>query len=502
MVVADFLFTRGNAEAKIQAMKSLLATFLIFLAGAIGIFAQAPSQNSADAGGGKKVFVVPVQGEINSANLYIVRRGVKEALAAGADALVIDVNTPGGDLETTFTIIEMLQKFPGATAAFVNPDAISAGAYISGATQKIYFAPNGKIGAAAVVNSTGADVDKTMKQKIDSYLIALTKTFSKEDPLRANIIRAMMDSEYVLKINGEILTDENGDPVKAAGSLLTLTADEAMREIGSGDSARPLLGAGKFGDIDEMLAAAFPGFVVEKIEPNGYERIGQFAAPIVPVLLGLGVLLLFFELKSPGFGAPGIIGIALIAAYFIFQHIAGLAGCEGLLISLLGAGLIAVEIFLMPGFFVFAIAGVLLLLVGLFWGSVDVWQMPDGSLDITWSSFLMPLENLFIAIATIVVAGILAYKFLPAKWVRDRIILGSKIGVIESEKFRGARSRSDSLPPVGTEGTALTEFRPMGIVEINGAQYEASAESGSIEKGEKIVVAGMRDFELIVKKLS
>ncbi len=482
-------------------MKSLLASFLIFVAGVIATIAQNAPENDAPQTppNGKKVFVVPVHGEINTANFYIFRRGVKEALATGADAIVLDVNTPGGELSTTFEIIDALQKFPGETAAFVDPDAISAGAYISGATQKIYFSPNGKIGAAAVVSSNGTDVDKTMKQKIDSYMIALTKTFAKDDPFRADVLRAMMDSEYVLKIDGEVLTDKNGDPVKAVGTLLTLTADEAMRPVGA--EARPLLGAGKFENLDEMLATEFPGYAVEKLEPNGYEHIGQLAAPFAPALLGIGILLLFFEIKSPGFGVPGFIGIALVAAYFIFQNIAGLSGYEGFVIFLLGAVLLIVEIFFLPGVFVFAFAGIALMLAGLLWGSADIWPLPDGSFDISWRAFVAPLENLAVAAITIVVVGVLAYKLLPAKWVKNKIVLGSKIGVIESDSVRGARSRNGSLPAVGATGIALTEFRPMGIAEIGDSQYEASAESGSIEKGEKIIVVGTRDFEILVKKL-
>ena len=203
-------------------MKKAIFCLVSLFLGLFAALAEAPESTErvpeAPRQTAKKIVVVPVLGEINNANWYIFRRGVKKALADNADILILDINTPGGELSLTLDYIDALQKFPGETLAFVNPDAISAGAYISGATQKIFFSPNGKIGATAVVTGDGTDVDKTMKMKIDSYLAALTKTFSKENPYRADVLRAMFDADYVLKINGEILKDRNGDPVNPAGA--------------------------------------------------------------------------------------------------------------------------------------------------------------------------------------------------------------------------------------------------------------------------------------------
>lgn len=475
--------------------------FCIFLLCQFG-FASADSAvpSSPKDVSARKVFVVPVHGEINKANWYIFRRGLKKAMEENADWLVLDVNTPGGDLAVTLDYIEALQKFPGKTAAFVNPDAISAGAYISGATQKIFFSPNGKIGAAAVVSGDGADVDKTMKMKIDSYLSALTKTFSKENPRRADVLRAMFDADYVLKIDGEILKDRNGDPVKPAGTLLTLTAEEAMRPVGK--PAMPLFGAGIFENTEALLAAEFAGapLSVEKIEPFGLEVLAQYAAPILPILLGLGILLIFFEIKTPGFGVPGIAGIGLVALYFLLQHAAGLAGYEGVLLFLGGIILLLVEIFLLPGFFVFAIAGIACVIAAVFWSGIDFWYLPDGSIDFRWEMLSTPIEHLGIAIITIFVAVVLAWKLLPAKWFRNKIVLQSKIGEIDDDRLRGARSRGENFPEIGAAGTALTDFRPLGLVEIGGRQFEASAESGAIQSGDSVVVVSFRDFEIVVRK--
>ena len=339
-----------------------------------------------------------------------------------------------------------------------------------------------------------------MKMKIDSYLAALTKTFSKENPYRADVLRAMFDADYVLKINGEILKDRNGDPVKPAGALLTLTAEEAMRPVGV--PATPLFGAGIYNDLDTLIAEQFSGtpVSVEKIEPLGLERFAQLASPFLPILLGLGMLLIFIEIKSPGFGVPGISGIVLIGLYFAVQHAAGLAGYEGVLLFLAGIALILAEVFLMPGVFIFAIAGLACIIGSIFWSGIDFWKLPDGSYEFDWEMLSSPLEHLGLTVVTIFVATLLAWKLLPAKWFRDKIVLQNKVGEIEDSRVQGARSRNENLPATGAAGTALTDFRPLGIVEIDNRQFEASAESGAIQRGDAIVVVGFRDFELIVRK--
>lgn len=460
-----------------------------------------PEMPSAPAVPAKKAVVIPVHGEINSANCYIFRRGIKKALEENADVVVLDVDTPGGELATTFEIIDILQKFPNETLSFVNPDAISAGAYISAAAHRIYFAPAGKIGAAAVVSGSGEDVDKTMKMKIDSYLTALTKTFAKDDPRRGDVLRAMFDADYVLKIDGEILTDRNGDPVKPAGTLLTLTADEAMRPVGV--PATPLLGAGIYPDVSALLDAHFAGapYTVEIIEPLGLERFAQLAAPFLPILLGLGVLLIFIELKSPGFGVPGLCGIALIALYFALQHAAGLAGFEGILLFAVGVIFIFVEIFLLPGVFIFAVVGLLCIVGSIFLSGIDFWTLPDGTIDVHWEMLSTPIEHLGLAVATIFVAALLAWKLLPAKWFRDKIVLRGKVGEIDDTRLLGARERGKDLPKIGAAGTAQTDFHPMGIVEIEGRRFDAvAADSDSISFGDAVSVCGFRDFDLIVRK--
>jgi len=165
------------------------------------------------------VVVIPVRDQIARPVLYILRRGLKEAIAEKADVVVLDIKTPGGALDVTFEMLEAMEKFPGLKIAFVNDQALSAGAFISATADEIWFAPRGKIGAAAPVNATGQDIDKTMKQKIVSYLKAEVRSLSEGKGFRGQVISAMIDEDYELKIGEKV--------IKPKGELLTLTASEA-----------------------------------------------------------------------------------------------------------------------------------------------------------------------------------------------------------------------------------------------------------------------------------
>ena len=150
---------------------------LRLLLGALGLVCAALGSARASVTA-VRVVVIPVKGEISDAQFYIIRHGLKKAIESQADFVVLDIKTPGGALDSTFQIMEALEKFPGHTIAYVDNEAMSAGAFVSAVTQEIWFAPDGVIGAAAPVQSTGQDVDATMKQKLVSYLKARMRSVS------------------------------------------------------------------------------------------------------------------------------------------------------------------------------------------------------------------------------------------------------------------------------------------------------------------------------------
>src|SRR5258708_428217 len=305
------------------------------------------------------VYVIPVRDEINRPTFYILRRGLKEAIEQKADVVVLDMNTPGGALDVTFDIMEALDKFPGQTITFVDKEAMSAGAFISAVTSEIYFTPTGVIGAAAPVLSTGGDVDKTMKQKIVSYLRARMRASSEGKGYRGQVISAMIDEDYELKIGDKIL--------KPKGELLSLTATEAMEKYGEPPQA--LLGDGKAADIDALLTAKFGagGYEVRNFRVTWSEEFAQYLNAFSPILMGLGLLALFIEFKAPSHGLFAAIGVLLLLVVFFGHYVAGLSGHEPVLLFSLGLVLLAVELFFFPGVALPALLGLVLMLVSLVW---------------------------------------------------------------------------------------------------------------------------------------
>ncbi len=438
------------------------------------------------------VYVIPVKDEINKPILYILRRGLKEAIEQKADAVVLDMDTPGGVLGVTFDIMEALGNFPGETLTFVNTEAMSAGAFISATTGEIWFAPHAVIGAAAPVSSGGKDIDVTMKQKVVSYLKARVRAISEGKGYRGEVVSAMIDADYELKIGDKV--------IKPKGELLSLTGTEAMKTYG--DPSLPLLGAGIVKDIDALLTKKYGAgnFQIKKFEVTWSEELAQYLTQLSPILLGLGLLALFIEFKTPGFGIFGISGIALLAIVFLSNYVAGLSGHEPLLLFAIGLILVTLEIIFFPGIAIVAVIGLVLMLGSLVWAMADVW--PGVPLTTAWSSdvFVAPLQNLGLGLALAVGLAVVLIRYLPKGWMWDAMIVGTTIGGAAQVAGVSPDAAHEVATIIGQRGVAVTVLRPSGQVEIAGRRYEAMVEVGAVDAGDAVVVRGRKDFALVVER--
>ncbi|MBC7367253.1 MAG: hypothetical protein H7343_10670 [Undibacterium sp.] len=440
----------------------------------------------------KRVVIIPVRDEIASPVLYILRRGLKEAIEQKADVVVLDMKTPGGALDVTFDIMEALAKFPGETVTFVNNEAMSAGAFISAMTGEIWFAPDGIIGAAAPVSSTGQDVDATMKLKITSYLKARLRAISEGKGYRGQVISAMVDADYELRIDDKVL--------KAKGELLSLTASEAGKTYG--EPAQALLAAGTAKNVEALLAKKFgaQGYTARRLEITWSERLAAMLNKISPVLLGLGMLALFIEFKTPGFGIFGITGIVCLSVVFIGSYVAGFSGHEPILVFGVGLLLLVAELFFFPGVAVVAIAGLMLMLGSLVWAMADLW--PGVPLTVAWSGdvFVGPLQNLGLGLVMAVALGLVIARFLPSGWMWDKLVVGSVVGGAAQVAGGAPEAAGEVAALIGRRGIAATALRPGGQVEVAGRRYEATVAVGTIDAGDAVVVRGRTDFGLVVER--
>jgi membrane-bound serine protease (ClpP class) len=452
------------------------------------------AQNAAPAptiGPKKTVVVIPVRTQIDDPTLYVLRRGLKEAIEDKVDVVILDMKTPGGSAGVALEMMEALVKFPGTTITFVNDEAISAGAFIATATEEIWFAPRSVIGAAAAVTATGEDIPETMRLKFNSFLRAKVRAFSEGRGYRGQVISAMIDKDYELKIDDKI--------IKKPGELLSLTADEAFAKYG--DPAQPLLAAGLAKNLDELLTTKFGAgnYSVRQLQVTWSEKLAQYLSGISPVLLGLGMLALFIEFKTPGFGVFGIVGIVLLGIVFISSYVAGLSGHEPVLFFVLGLLLVVAEILFFPGVVLPALAGLVLMLGSLVWALADLW--PNEPLSVSSDAFVRPLISVASGLAGAVVLGFLLARFLPRGWFWDRLVL--QAAVAGSAQRAGsadlAVGPSVSSNLVGRTGVAATALFPTGQIEIDGKRYEARVALGTLPQGSKVVVVRAGEFDLLVE---
>jgi len=451
----------------------------------------AEPEASALDDGVMRAYVIPVKTQIGKPTLFALRSGVKAAIEAKADVVLLDMDTPGGELGVTLEIMKILDRFPGKTVTYVGGDAISAGAIIASVTQEIYFESKATIGSAEPVSGSGQDIDESMKRKVLGFMKSKLRAYTNDYRYRSEVISAMVDPEVELKIGEEVIS--------AKGELLNINAEEAITSYG--DPPEPLLGHGIHASVDDVIKALAGSEAVERLDyrVTWSLELANWLMMLSPILMGIGGLLLFAEFKTPGFGIFGIGGLILLAIVFFGHNVAGLSGNEAFLVFLLGAALVFAEVFLMPGVMVLAIPGILLMLGSLFWGMADIWPSETRNYEFTLDVFVGPFYN--IAAGTLVaLVLILAFiKFMPDSFIWNQLVLSRSIAGTSRETVEGSRSAREGTL-VGFEGIAVTDLYPTGEVEIEGYRYSAQLEVGTLNKGERIRVAKSGPFGLIVEK--
>lgn len=427
------------------------------------------------------VYVLPIQGEIQKGTVYVVRRGVKAALAANASALVIDMNTPGGEGEAMKEVMATIAKFKPTdkTYTYINKEAFSAGAFISASTRHIWMAPGSIIGAASPV-TLGQEGPKELPPKFVSGYAALIRAAAEQNGHNPAVFDAMVNKQIGLKIDGR--------EIVAKGDILTLTTQEATRP--TGNPPRPLLAAGVSPDLQTLIEKTVqPGAVIVRIQPTGFENISRWLITISPLLLSAAFLFGYLEFKTPGFGLFGVL-CGLCAFLFLFGHyIAGLSGYENALLLLLGIILLITEFFVFPGTFVPGFLGLGLILFAALNTMID--RYPSDPALPTLPQLHLPATNLALGFFGGLTAILLAARFLP-----------------ETILFRPFRlsltSPSPSLPSYaalhpGLKGKALTDLRPSGSAEFKGKIFDVLAEGQFILQGTPVKIHQVEGSTIFVR---
>lgn len=436
-----------------------------------------------------KVYVVPMREDIMPPLTYIVRRGVKEAMDAGAEVLIIDMDTNGGMVSVMEEIVEILNKFDGETITFINSKAFSAGAFISVATQRIYMSPKGVIGAAAVIGG-GGDLPPTVEAKAKSAVMAMMRTQAQRNGHNIDVLEAMIDKEKELIIDGETICD--------AGNLLTLTAFEAEREVG--DPPKPLLSLGTYKDLDELIEALGYGDAeVTHVEALGVEKVASWLNSIGALLIVIGIGGIWIEMKAPGFGLPGTISIVAFSLYFFGSYAAGLAGLEWFVVFLLGLGFVAVEIFIFPGTMVNGLIGVFLIFVTLVMALADYY--PGTPVDLSFMG--QALGNAGVVLAQATVGSILMawvfYQFVFPRMSQRYSVAGGMMSAAASGVGAEIEMRATQQSRMGQVGETISPLRPGGKARFGEDIINVISDGELIGVGAKVKVIGSSGMDAIVE---
>src|SRR5437868_10475931 len=433
--------------------------------------------------------IIPLRGEVSPALYLFLRRGIKLAESAEASAIVIEMNTYGGRLDSAEEITGALNRVAIPTYTFIDSNAGSAGALIALATKHIYMAPVSAIGAAAPVLSTGQDLPETERDKTISYFSALVRSMASRNGHNPDLGEAFMNKEKEVKIGDRV--------VHPKGSLLTLTAQEATEKI----NGKPLLADGIADSVEDLARKAELKGKLTSLDPSGFERLAFWITELAPVLLLLGIICAYLEFKIPGASVPGIIAAFCFALFFLGHYLAGLAGWEVVALFVLGVVLVLIEVlFFAHSTIVFGVVGVFLMLASLLWAMID--RYPGQTFFPTGRMLAIPLLNLFIAIAASVVVITFLARFLPRTsfYRRFALMTSNPPGPSLAGMPREFATPLALMP--GMQGTALTILRPSGKARFADHVVDVVTEGEFIAPQTPITVIQTDRMRVVVKSSS
>ncbi|MFU8781233.1 MAG: NfeD family protein, partial [Kiritimatiellia bacterium] len=425
--------------------------------------------------------------------LHVMRRALDEAQAAESAAIVLDMDTPGGRVDVTETIMRLLLDLPEEIRSFtfIRKDALSAGALIAVATRDIYMAPGARIGASAIVGPGGDIEEGDLKEKHVSALLALVRSAAHTNGHDPDLFESMIRRDMEYTIDDETIVKE--------GQLLTLSAHEAARIVGTNENQRPLLSGGTVASIEEMLkAAGIENFVIEQITITSAERIARWVEMFAFLFLAGGLLGLYIEFRTPGFGFPGIAGIVLLTIFFWGHRIAGLSGDWQLIVFILGALLLLVEIFLIPGFGITGISGMVLMLIAIFFSmAAPLPETPSfsiPSIDLQRAIFQMALACVFT-----LGAGAVFTRYLPQAAGFRRLVLDTALTGRANDP-EPADKQPQQAPSIqaGDQGITATQLRPSGYARINGQRVGVVAQGSFLDSDVPVKVISAQGNHIVV----
>jgi len=422
----------------------------------------------------KRIYKFNVKEEIGPPVWRKMQQAFEEANDWDADLILLHMNTYGGMVIHADSMRTKILNSKIPVWVFIDNNAASAGALISIACDSIYMRKGANIGAATVVNQTG----EQMPDKYQSYMRSTMRSTAEAKGRNPEIAQAMVDAS--LAVAG----------VSDSGKVITFTASEAIT-YGFCE--------GMHESVDEVLTEnGFPEYEMKTYVVSSLETfIGWMINPAISgVLIMIIIGGIYFELQSPGIGFPIAASIIAALLYFTPLYLEGLAENWEIILFLVGIVLVAVEVFVIPGFGIAGVSGIAFIMTALILSLVN-----NVGFDF---ELTMPTQiiNAFLTVILATVGGFFGSIYLAKKFLSTSMMSSIVLSSVQdkAEGFVGVSSSEHEF--IGKQGVASTILRPAGKVEIDGDMHDATALTGYIDKGEAIQVVKYETAQLFVKKVT
>ncbi len=463
-------------------MKQKALLFFLFLFFGLPLSAESPK---------KTIFYqIEIQDEINSTSWRHVQQAFSKAAEIRPEAILIHLNTYGGELLYADSIRTKLLHSPFPVYVFVDNNAASAGALISLAADRIYMRSGASIGAATVVDGNGEQVP----DKYQSYMRGIMRATAKAQG-QDTIVSTAGDTVFKWRRDPQIAEAMVDDRIVIpnlidSGRILTFDTQEAIKH-GFCDGIAE--------SMDEVITKLLgtKDYEIVHYKPTAIDGIMGFLTGTV--LRGILIMLIiggiYFELQSPGIGFPLAVAIAAAVLYFAPLYLDGLAANWEILLFVVGLILLAVEIFVLPGFGVAGISGIVLMVGGLVLSLVGNVAFNFDGVEVGGVSraVITVLSSMILTVS----AGLYISSRIGHKGMFRRVALEAEQNL--EEGYIGVPTEQRTL--IGKAGVARTDLRPSGKVIVEGEVYDAVSEDGFIEQDSKIVVNRYETGQIYVGRL-
>ncbi len=434
------------------------------------------------------IFKVDIKDEIGPGVWRLVKRSYEEADKANADYILIHMNTYGGMVVYADSLRSLILNDKRPSWVFIDNNAASAGALISLACDRIYMREGANIGAATVVNQTG----EAMPDKYQSYMRSMIRSTAQAHGMdtivngRDTVVRWKRDPRIAEAMVDERIAIKG---VTDSGKIVTFTPHEAIK-FGFCDGIAE--------NVSEVVRSeGISDYEIKEYHATGMDKLIGFL--IHPIVQGILIMIIiggiYFELQTPGVGFPLVAALAACVLYFAPLYLEGFANNIELIMFVVGVILLLTEIFVIPGFGVTGISGIVCIIASLVLAGID-----DVSFDFFHDFIRAIIRSIFFVISCSLIS------LFGSIWLSRKLFASRRLGwSLQAEEttdsgFVGVDMTAKQ--ELGKEGIAETDLRPAGKVSVDGEQYDAVSNLGMyIPKGNRVKVVKYQAGQLYVESV-